>query len=40
MYATRIPLYQAFADLEVDNNGSLGATVETILTALGYTDHS
>ena len=40
MYAVRLPLYQAFADLEADNNGSIHDTVETILTALGYTHPS
>ncbi len=38
LYETRLPLYRAFADCEVDNNGTPEATVATILTALGYTD--
>lgn len=36
MYAKRLPLYKAFADVEIDNNGSLTATVDAILKALGY----
>lgn len=36
MYAKRLPLYEAFADATVDNNGSVEDTVADILTALGY----
>lgn len=36
MYAKRLPMYKAFADLEVDNDGAVDNTVETILKALGY----
>ena len=36
LYAKRLPLYKAFADLEADNNGSVEDTVKTILKALGY----
>ena len=36
MYAKRLPMYKAFADLEADNNGVVEDTVETILKALGY----
>ena len=36
LYAKRLPLYKAFADLEADNNGGVEDTVETILKALGY----
>ena len=36
LYAKRLPLYKAFAEVEADNNGFLDATVEQILTALGY----
>ncbi len=36
LYAKRLPLYKAFADAEVDNNGSPEATVEAIRKALGY----
>ena len=36
LYAKRLPMYKAFADVEVDNNGKLTATVEAILKALGY----
>ena len=36
MYAQRLPMYKAFADLEADNNGGVEDTVETILKALGY----
>lgn len=36
LYAKRLPLYKAFADLEVDNNGAVEDTVENILKALGY----
>lgn len=36
MYAKRLPMYKAFADLEADNNGGVEDTVETILKALGY----
>lgn len=36
LYAKRLPLYKAFADLETDNNGTVEDTVESILKALGY----
>ncbi len=36
LYAKRLPLYKAFADLEADNNGAVEDTVKTILKALGY----
>ena len=36
LYAKRLPLYKAFADLEADNNGKVEDTVKTILKALGY----
>jgi shikimate dehydrogenase len=36
LYAKRLPLYKAFADLEIDNNGSITDTVETILKTLGF----
>ena len=36
LYAKRMPMYKAFADVEVDNNGKLTATVEAILKALSY----
>ncbi len=36
LYAKRLPLYKAFADLEADNNGTVEDTVESILMALGY----
>ena len=36
LYAKRLPLYKAFADLEADNNGEVEDTVKTILKALGY----
>ena len=36
MYAKRLPMYKAFADLEADNNGAVEDTVKTILKALGY----
>ena len=36
MYAQRLPMYKAFADLEADNNGAAEDTVKTILKALGY----
>ena len=36
MYAKRLPLYEDFADVEVDNNGAIENTVAEILTALGY----
>lgn len=38
LYAKRLPLYKSFADLEIDNNGSLDRTVESVLQALGYKD--
>lgn len=34
MYQARRPLYEAFSDITVDNNGTLGDTVTTILTSL------
>ncbi len=36
MYARRLPLYEAFADITVDNNGRPEETVAAILRALGY----
>ena len=36
LYAKRLPLYKAFADLEADNNREVEGTVKTILKALGY----
>jgi shikimate dehydrogenase len=36
LYAKRLPLYKAFADLEADNNGAVEDTVKSILKALGY----
>lgn len=36
LYAKRLPLYKSFADVEIDNNGSVAETVEAILKALGY----
>ena len=36
LYAKRLPLYKAFAEVEADNNGSVDETVEQILVALGY----
>lgn len=36
LYAKRLPLYREFADVEVDNNGSVEVTVQAILKALGY----
>ena len=36
LYAKRLPLYKAFADLEADNNREVEDTVKTILKALGY----
>ena len=36
LYAKRLPLYNAFADVTVENNGSVTETVGRILSALGY----
>lgn len=36
LYARRLPLYKAFADVEIDNDGSPENTVQSILKALGY----
>ncbi len=36
MYARRLPLYEAFADITVDNDGALWQTTTAILSALGY----
>jgi shikimate dehydrogenase len=36
LYAKRLPLYKAFADVTIENNGSVDETVEAILSALGY----
>ncbi len=36
MYDHRLPLYRAFATVEVDNNGTPEETVTAILSALGY----
>ena len=38
LYAKRLPMYKAFADVEIDNNGKLTDAVEAILKALGYGD--
>ncbi len=38
LYARRLPLYRAFADVEIDNNGTPGETVNAILRALGYAE--
>lgn len=35
LYQQRKPLYESFADLAVDNNGSLEETVQTVMQALG-----
>ena len=37
LYAKRLPLYQSFADMDVENDGTVGEVVEKILSALGYT---
>ena len=36
LYAKRLPLYKTFADVEIDNNGAVTATVDAILKVLGY----
>jgi len=36
LYAARLPLYKAFADVTVENNGTVRDAVEAILAALGY----
>ena len=36
LYAKRLPMYEAFADAEVENSGKLTDTVEAILKVLGY----
>ncbi len=36
MYRVRLPLYEAFADVTVENNGPPAETVDAILAALGY----
>ena len=36
LYAKRLPLYNAFADVTVENNGAVTETVGRILSALGY----
>ncbi len=36
MYARRLPLYEAFADVVIDNNGTPDETVRSIMQALGY----
>ena len=36
LYAKRLPLYRAFADVDVENNSSVNEAVETILALLGY----
>lgn len=36
LYAKRLPLYRSFADVTVENNGSVTETVERILSALDY----
>ena len=35
MYEKRRPLYERFADCQVDNNGSLEETVNQIMEVLG-----
>lgn len=37
LYAKRLPLYRAFAEVDVENNGTVEDTVGKILSALGYT---
>ncbi len=39
LYAARLPLYRAFADLEVDNDGTVEETVRAVLRGLGYTEN-
>ena len=36
LYAKRLPLYNAFADADVENNGTVDETVNKILALLGY----
>ena len=36
LYAKRLPLYNAFADADVENNGTVDEAVEKILALLGY----
>ena len=36
LYAKRLPLYNAFADADVENNGTVDETVDKILALLGY----
>ena len=36
LYAKRLPLYNAFADADVENNGTVDKTVNKILALLGY----
>ena len=36
LYAKRLPLYHAFADVDVENNGTVDETVNKILALLGY----
>ncbi len=36
LYAKRLPMYKAFADVEVENSGSVEEAVEKIFSALGY----
>ena len=36
LYDKRLPLYKTFADVEIDNNGAVTATVDAILKVLGY----
>ena len=36
MYQVRLPLYRAFADIEVDNDGTPEETVQKICAALGF----
>lgn len=39
LYAKRLPLYKAFADMVVENNGTVEEVVEKILSALGYIEN-
>ena len=36
LYTKRLPLYRRFADVEIDNNGTVEDAVAAILAALGY----
>ena len=39
LYAKRLPLYQAFADIEIENNGTVEEAVEKIISAFGYAEN-